>query len=55
MWLTDVWAQHVFNFEKKQKQYKENVDDHWKQQPTFKVRDQVWLRQQHIKTTRPSQ
>jgi hypothetical protein len=35
MWLVDVWAQLVFNFEEMQKQYKENVDEHWKEQANF--------------------
>jgi hypothetical protein len=53
MWLTVVQTQLVFNLEETQRWYKENVDEHWKEQPSFKVEDQVWLRQQHIKTTRP--
>jgi hypothetical protein len=36
-----------------QMQYKENVDEHRKEQPNFKVGDHVWLQPQHIKTTRP--
>jgi len=43
MWLMNVRIQLLFNFEKTQKQYKENVDEHWKKQPSFKVEDQVWL------------
>jgi hypothetical protein len=54
MWLANVWAQLVSNLEEMQRRYKENVDEHKKEQPNFKVRDQVWFRQQHIKTTRPS-
>jgi hypothetical protein len=37
-----------------QNQYKENVDEHRKEQPSFKVGDHVWLQPQHIKT-RPSE
>ncbi len=54
MWLVDVWAPLVSNLEKTKGQYKDNVDEHWKEQPSFKVGDQVWFRQQHIKITRPS-
>jgi hypothetical protein len=43
MWLTNVQAPLLSNFEKTQRQYKENVDEHWKKQPSFKVKDQVWL------------
>ncbi len=39
MWLVDVWAKFVSNFEKMQKWYKENVDDHRKEQPNFKVKN----------------
>jgi uncharacterized membrane protein YukC len=39
LWLTNVQAQLVFNFEKALKHYKENVNEHWKQQPNFKVGD----------------
>ncbi len=53
MWLANVWIQFIFNFEETQRQYKDNDDEHKKEQPSFKVGDQVWLRQQHIKTTRP--
>jgi hypothetical protein len=31
------------NLEKMQRQYKENVNEHWKEQPSYKVEDQVWL------------
>jgi hypothetical protein len=41
MWLTDVQTQLVSNLEKTQRRYKENVDEHWKEQPNFKVGDQV--------------
>jgi hypothetical protein len=53
MWLTDIWTQLVFNLEKVERGYKENVDEHMKENPSFKVKNQVWFRQQHIKTTRP--
>ncbi len=43
MWLVDVQIQFVFNLKKTQRQYKENVNEHRKEQPDFKVRDQVWL------------
>ncbi len=43
MWLAHVRTQLVSNLEKMQRQYKENVDEHWKEQPSFKVEDQVWL------------
>jgi hypothetical protein len=39
MWLTSVQAQLVSNLEEMQRQYKENVDEHWKEQPNFKVKD----------------
>jgi hypothetical protein len=54
MWLANVWVQLISNLEKTQRWYKENVDEHWKEQTNFKVENQVWLWQQHIKTTRPS-
>jgi hypothetical protein len=41
MWLVDVWTQLVYNLQEAQKQYKENVDEHQKEQPNFKVGDQV--------------
>ncbi len=37
MWLTYVWIQLVFNFEPTQRRYKDNVNEHWKKQPSFKV------------------
>jgi hypothetical protein len=43
MWLMDVCTQLVSNLEEAQRRYKENVDEHRKEQPNFKVRDQVWL------------
>ncbi len=35
MWLIDVRAQLVSNIEKTQRQYEENVDEHWMSQPYF--------------------
>jgi len=43
MWLADVRVELVFNLEEMQRRYKENVDEHRKVQPNFKVKDQVWL------------
>jgi len=54
MCLANVWAQFVSNLEEIKRWYKENVDEHQKEQPSFQVKDQVWLQQQNIKTTRPS-
>jgi hypothetical protein len=39
LWLTDVQAQLVFNFEETLKRYKENVNEDWKRQPNFRVED----------------
>jgi hypothetical protein len=39
MWLTNVWAQLVPNFKYAQRRYKENVNEYWKEQPSFKVKD----------------
>ncbi len=39
MWLANVWAQIVSNLEKTQKWYKENANEHLKEQPNFKVMD----------------
>jgi hypothetical protein len=39
LWFTNVQAQLVFNFEETLKCYKESANEHWKQQPNFKVRD----------------
>ncbi len=44
-WLTDIQTQLVSNHEEVRKRYKENVDKHHKDQPNFKVGDQVWFRQ----------
>jgi len=33
MWLVDVQTQLISNLEETQRQYKENVDEHWKEQP----------------------
>jgi exosome complex RNA-binding protein Rrp4 len=49
-WLVDIQAQLISNLEKAQRQYKENVDKDHKNQPNFKVKDQVWFQQQNIKT-----
>jgi formate-dependent nitrite reductase cytochrome c552 subunit len=43
MWLVDVQIQFVSKFEEAQRRYKMNVDEHQKEQPNFKVGDQVWL------------
>jgi exosome complex RNA-binding protein Rrp4 len=43
MWLVDIQAQLISNLEEAQRRYKENVDEHCKDQPNFKVGDQVWL------------
>jgi protein required for attachment to host cells len=37
MWLADVQVQLVSNLEEVQKRYKENDDEHQKEQPSFKV------------------
>jgi hypothetical protein len=42
----NIQAQLVFNLEETQKQYKDNVDEHWKEQSSFKVRNQVWFQRQ---------
>jgi hypothetical protein len=34
----NIQAQFVFNLEETQKQYKDNVDEHWKEQSSFKVK-----------------
>jgi gluconate kinase len=39
MWLANVQTQLVFNLEETQGQYKENVDEHHKEQLSFKVED----------------
>jgi hypothetical protein len=53
MWLTNVWVQLVSNTEEARKWYKENVNEHQKEQPNFKVENQVWLQWQYIKTISP--
>jgi hypothetical protein len=53
MWLVNVQSQLVSNLGKTQKRYKDNVNEHRKEQLSFKVGDQIWLWWQHIKTTRP--
>ncbi len=37
MWLADVRVQLISNLEEIQRRYKENVDEHGKEQPSFKV------------------
>jgi hypothetical protein len=37
MWLVDVRVQLVYNLQEAQKRYKENVDEHQKEQPSFKL------------------
>jgi len=54
MWLVNVRTQLVSNLEEAQMWYKENVNEHWKKQLNFKVRNQVWLQWNISKTTRPS-
>jgi exosome complex RNA-binding protein Rrp4 len=41
MWLVDIRAQLVSNLENVQRQYKENANKHHKDQPNFKVGNQV--------------
>jgi hypothetical protein len=43
MWLVDIQVQFVLNLEEAQRRYKENVDQHRKEQPSSNVKDQVWL------------
>jgi hypothetical protein len=33
MWLADVQTQLIINLEETQRQYKDNADEHWKEQP----------------------
>jgi hypothetical protein len=42
-WLAYIQAQLVANLGEAQKQYKENVDEHHKNQPNFKDGNQVWF------------
>jgi hypothetical protein len=35
MWLAHVWIQFMSNLEEAQKRYKENVNEHWKEQLSF--------------------
>ncbi len=49
-WLAYIQTQLVSNLEEAQRQYKENVNKHRKNQPNFKVEGQVWLQRQNIKT-----
>jgi hypothetical protein len=53
-WSGDIWTQFISNLEEAQKKYKENVDKHHKDQPNFKVKDQVWFQWQNIKITQLS-
>jgi len=39
----NIQAQLVFNLEETQRWYKDNVDEHWKEQSSFKVKNQVWF------------
>jgi hypothetical protein len=43
MWRVNIRTQLVSNL-KAQRQYKENVDGHHKDQPNFKVGEKVWFR-----------
>jgi hypothetical protein len=52
-WLTNIWTQLVFNFEETQRWYRDNDGEHHKEQPRFKVKDQIWIQQQNVKTTWP--
>jgi hypothetical protein len=54
VWLVDIRAQLVSNLEETWRRCKENVDTHLKDQPNFKVKDQVWIQQQNIKITQLS-
>jgi hypothetical protein len=53
VWLVNIQTQLVFNFKETQIWYKENVDVYYKDQPNFKVRNQLALQQKHIKTIWP--
>jgi gluconate kinase len=39
MWLANVQAQLIYNIEESQRWYKENVNEHRKEQPNFQVGD----------------
>jgi hypothetical protein len=43
MWLANIQTQLVSNLEEAQRRYKENVIEYCKEQPSFKVNNQVWL------------
>jgi hypothetical protein len=43
VWLADIQTQLVSKLEEVQRRYKENVDEHYKDQSNFKIRDQIWL------------
>jgi hypothetical protein len=51
-WLTNIQTQLVSNLEEVQRWYKKNVDKHHKNQPNFKVGNQIWFQWQNIKITR---
>jgi hypothetical protein len=53
MWLANIRTQLVSSLEKTQRWYKEDVNEHRKEQPSFKVGDQVWLWWQNIKAAQP--
>jgi len=53
MWLANIRTQLVSSLEKTQRWYKEDVNEQHKEQPSFKVGDQVWLWWQNIKTAQP--
>jgi hypothetical protein len=39
MWLANVQAQLIYNIEESQRWYKENVNEHWKEQRNLMVGD----------------
>jgi hypothetical protein len=43
MWLANVQAQFVCNFEEMHRRYNENANHYQKEQLSFKVGGQVWL------------
>jgi hypothetical protein len=53
MWLANIWAQIVSSLKEVQRHYKENANEHHKEQPSFKVDNQVWFWWKNIKTTQP--
>jgi len=42
VWLADIQTQLVSKLEEVQRRYKENVNEHYKDQSNFKIRDQIW-------------